>query len=232
LLDRIRSIEYDAEKKTVTVRFVKPGGKKDEEEVLTGSTAYKGINKLTIEAEADLGELGVADVKFQGGVAKGIKSVRFPSPKIPTAAPATRIAKVTAVDDKSVHTIAGLQPLYRLADGSQRRLPTLLFKKTVKIDIGKIKKLAFVDSGGKQGGGLDYEVTLKDDKSHTLTLLNNISPLDGKEALLEGFVGRVAAGYKFIPVRKSPDQTFTEIQFEDVKKEAPKKDEPEKEGKE
>jgi hypothetical protein len=223
LLDRIRAIEYDAEKKTVTVRVAKPGDKGDAEEVLTGSTRFKGENKLTIEAESDLGELGLAAVKFQGGVPKGVKTIRFPTPRAPAAAAASRTARVTDVD-KKVHPVADLQPLYRLAGDSQRLLPTLLFKKTVKIDLGKIKKLAFVDSGDKQGGGLDYEVTLHDDKSHTLTLLNRVSPLDGKAALLEGFVGRVDAGYQFFPLRASPNQVFSEIQFERAKKDGAKKD--------
>jgi hypothetical protein len=218
LLDRIRAIEYDPEKKTVTVRYARPGDKGDEEGKLTGTTRYVGVNKLTIQAEADLGELGVADVKFQGGVPKGVKSIRFPAPKAAAKKAAGRLATVTDVE-KNVHKVADLQPLYRLAGGRQRRIPTLLFKKTVKIDVGKIKKLAFVESGEKGGEGLDYEVTLKTGKSHTLALINQVNPLDGKAALLEGFVGRVEAGYKFIPLSPSPNQVFTEIQFEDAKAE-------------
>src|SRR5262249_13382329 len=128
LLDRIRAIEYDPEKKTVTVRYTKPGDKGDEEGTLTGTTRYVGGNKLTIEAEADLGDLGVADGKCQGGVPKGVKSIRFPTPKAPAKKEAGRLATVTDVD-KNVHKVADLQPLYRLANGWQRRIPTLLFKK-------------------------------------------------------------------------------------------------------
>src|SRR5262245_41720701 len=59
-LDRIRSISFDADKSTMTVRAA--GGEKPEEDVtLTGTTAYRGINKLTLAAEVDKGDAGVAD---------------------------------------------------------------------------------------------------------------------------------------------------------------------------
>ena len=38
-------------------------------------------NVFSIDAEADLGEFGVGQMKFQGGVKRGIKSLRFASPK-------------------------------------------------------------------------------------------------------------------------------------------------------
>ncbi len=229
LLDRIKAIDYDPEKKTVAVHIPRPGGKGDEEDVLTGSTKFVGENKLTIEAEADLGELGVATVKFQGGVPKGIKGIRFPTPR-PTAEPTGRPAQVTAADkEKSVHKVTDLQPLYLLTSG-ERLVPTLLFQKTVKVDLGKVQKLAFIDSKEK-GAGIEFEVTLKDGKSHTLTLRDRASPLGGKAGRLLGFVGQVPAGYKYFPLRASPNNTFTEIVFEGAKEEA-KKDEDKKEKKE
>src|SRR5262249_6309223 len=62
-LDRLRAIDYDGEKETVRAH-VAAGEKGDAEEVLTGTTRYAEINKLTIEADVDKGDLGVAEVKF------------------------------------------------------------------------------------------------------------------------------------------------------------------------
>jgi hypothetical protein len=232
LLDRIRAIDYDPEKKTVTVHVVKAGSKGADEEVLEGSTRYKGENMLTIEAETDLGELGVAKVKFQTRGPKAIKGIRFPRPKAPPADKG-RPASVTAADkDETVHKVTDLQPLYLLGNGTQRLIPTLMFQKTVKIDVGKIQKLSFVKSGEKGGDNMEFEVALKDGKELTLSLLDRTSPLDGKPAKLLGLVGRVPAGCKFFPIKPSPNHTFTAVQFGDPKKEEDKKDDKKEEKKE
>ncbi|HZY90456.1 MAG TPA: hypothetical protein VFE78_36880, partial [Gemmataceae bacterium] len=125
-LDRLRSLDYDNEKETVTAKV--EGG-----EALTGTTKYRRINKLVIEAEVDRGEQGVAELKFLGGVPRGIRGVRFPPPKAPAAAPAGRPALVVSADGevKTTHKVADLLPLYRLADGGERLLPTLMFRKTL-----------------------------------------------------------------------------------------------------
>jgi hypothetical protein len=226
LLDRIKAIDYDNDKRSVQMTVAVPGEKGNNEEILTGSTRYVGENKLTIEAEADLGELGLATVKFQGGVAKGIKSIRFPPPRV-KGVPVTRLAEVTIADkNKDVHKVTDLQPLYRLADGSERLIPTLLFKKTVKIDLAKIQKLSL-----SENGGLEFDVTLKDGKALTLTLLDKTSPVDGKAAQLLGFVASGLAGYKYYPLKATPNNTFTTILFDPDKVEG-KKEEPKKEAKE
>ena len=87
-LDRIRSIEFDEDSDKATVRVA--GAKPDADVVLTGSTRFGGVNKVTVEAEVDKGELGVAAVKFQGGIKGGIKAIRFPSPKAAPPSPAAR----------------------------------------------------------------------------------------------------------------------------------------------
>jgi hypothetical protein len=214
LLDRIKTIEYDNEKRAATVTVAVLGEKGNNEDILTGSTKYVGENKLTIEAEADLGELGVASVKFQGGIAKGVRSIRFPPPTVKDGA-VTRLAEVTIADkNKDVHKVADLQPLYQLGDGSQRLIPTLLFKKTVKIDVAKIQKLSL-----SEAGGLEFDVGLKDGKSLTLTMLDKTSPLDGKPAQLLGFVAKVPVGYKIYPLKPTPNNTFTAIQLDPDKAE-------------
>jgi hypothetical protein len=226
-LDRIKSIDYDNEKRTVAVSVGMPDDKQANAEiVLIGSTKYVGENKLTIEAEADLGELGVAAVKFQGGTAKGIKTIRFPPPRVKNGS-ATRLAEITIADkNNDVHKVSDVAPLYKLGDG-ERLLPVLLFKKTVKIDLAKIQKLTL-----SENGGLEFDVALKDGKNLILTLLDKVSPVDGKPAQLLGFVAKVAAGYKVYPLKASPNNAFTIIRFDPDNVDAKKKDDAKKEPKE
>jgi hypothetical protein len=201
-LERLRAIDYDHDKDTVTVH-VATGG---EEETLTGSTKFRGINKLTLAAEVDKGDLGVAEVKYQGGVPKGINGIRFAEMKVAAPPAGGRSATVTVADkEKNVQKATDLQPLYHLADGSERLVPTLFFRKTLKIDVGKLRKLRAVES--KEAPGSEWEVTLGDGNAETFTLLPKV-PLDGKEATLEGLVGRVPAGYKLFPVH-----TLAEVEF-------------------
>src|SRR5262249_8232628 len=152
-------------------------------------TKYKRINKLVIEAEVDKGELGVAEVKYLGGYPRGIRGVRFPVPKAAPPVPEGRRALVVSDEGekKTTHKIVDLLPLYRLADGSEKLLPMLAFKKTLKVDVDKIKKVAAVSGA--------WQVTLKDGGDETLTLLETV-PYEGKQARLLGFVGRVPVGYK------------------------------------
>src|SRR5271157_1719659 len=86
-LKNIRSIDYDNDKQTVTVKVIS-AEKGAADEILTGATKFRGINKLTIEAEVDKGDMGIAELKFQGGVPKGIHALSFPVPRAPAAMPA------------------------------------------------------------------------------------------------------------------------------------------------
>jgi hypothetical protein len=210
-LDRLRAIDYDPEKDTMSVR-VAVSDKADDEQNLSGTTRFKGINKLAIEAEVDKGDLGVAEVKFLGGVPKGIRGVRFAPSKV-SAAPAGRPAVVTVVDkDKKMPTpVTDLQVLYAVGDGGEKLSGLLMFKKTLKIDVGKIKKISTAEGEGKD---VSWNVALKDGGDDTLSLLTTIT-LDGKEAVLKGLLGKVPAGYKLFPVH-----TIGEVEF-DVKDKEP-----------
>jgi hypothetical protein len=204
-LERIRAIDYDNEKETVTVKVA--GAKTDDDVSLTGTTEFAGTNKLTIEAEVDKGDLGVAAVKYLGGVKNGIKGIRFPSPKA-GAAPAGRTAQVTILQDKNKKTtekVTDLQALY-LTGGGEKLSPILLFKKTIKLDVAKTTKLAVADTRGKE-----WTVTLKDGNEETLTLLDQ-GDLDGKLSRLEALVAKVPGGWKLYPLL-----TIAEISFEDAK---------------
>jgi hypothetical protein len=221
-VDRLRVIDYDNEKRTVAIR-VAAGEKPADDALLTGTTKYLGVNRLTIEAEVDRGDMGIAEVKFlSGGTEKPIRAVRFAAPKPPAAAPESRPAFVVVEGKNNVQKVADLQPLYQFADGGERLLTQLMFKKTLKIDVAKVQKLTAVE--GRVPEGKEMDVTLKDGNSDTLTLLKTIT-LDGKQATLAGLVGRVPAGYKLFPLH-----TFTEIQFDEYKESKPEKkdDKPEK----
>jgi hypothetical protein len=205
-LDRIRSIEYD-DKDKVSVHVATGPGAGDEE-VLTGTTKYRGVNKITLAAEVDKGDLGVAEVKLLGGVPKGVRAIRFPDAKAGAAGPEGRAATVTVAEkEKNVQKVPDLQPLYRLADGGERLLPTLFFRKTLKLDVARVQKLHAVED--KDAPGSEWEVGIKDGGEETLTLLAK-PEIDGKPATLEGLLGRVPAGYKLFPVHTIADVEFAE----------------------
>jgi hypothetical protein len=212
-LDHLKAVEYDADKKSATVR-VNIGEKADDDLTITGPTQYEGINKLTIEAEVDKGEAGIAEVKFLGGSAKGVKAVRFPSPK-PAAEVKGRPAFVGVDDKGKKHTeqVFDLQPLYALADGSEKLAPTLMFKKTLKLDVAKIARLKAGE--GRDEEGSEWQVTMKDGEETTYTLLNKAT-IDGKEATLEGLVGKVRGGYKLFPARTLASMRL-DVQFDEQK---------------
>ena len=177
-LDRLKSLEYDREAQTVTAKVATADPAKDE--TLTGTTRYGGVNKLTIEAEVDKGDMGVAELRFLAGVPKGIRGIRFPAAKAP-AADKGRPAQVIDTDkkEKTTHKVTDLQALYRLPDGTERLLPLLMFKKTLKVDLGKVKKLTAGDGGTLQSP--EWTVTSKDGEDQTLSLLKTI-PLEDKQA--------------------------------------------------
>jgi hypothetical protein len=198
-LDRVRSIAFDNEKDTMTVR-VATGPMEDQDVTLSGTTAYKGINKLTLTAEVDKGEAGVAELTYQGGVPRGnVKEVRFSAPKVPAEKPG-RPAVVTALDKdvKKTHHVADLLPLYSMPSGREKTLPTLMFRKTLKIDVGKVKKVA---ASAAESDDIVWQVTQKDSEDASLTLLESV-PVEGGNAKLLGLVGRVPAGWKLFPVRR------------------------------
>jgi hypothetical protein len=214
----LKKITYEMENKTVQVTCLVAGVKGPEETTLTGSTKYTGVNKLTIEGEADLGELGKAALKFQGGSAKGVRSIQFLGAKAGPA-PAGRQAVLTAQDkEKTKHKVTDLQALFQAGRGREQLSGRLFFKTTVKVPLTKLAKLRRVESEQK-GQGYDFEVTLKDGKQHTLTLLTQTKSEDGKALVLEGLLGRVPGGYKLFPAH-----TILEVQFDPAEAGAEKKE--------
>jgi hypothetical protein len=205
-LAQIRSIDFDNDKETMNVR-VAVSDKPDADVVLTGTTAYKGINKLTLEADVDKGEAGVASLTYHGGVPKGIKGVRFPPPKVPAEEKGSRPATVVTADKdvKRNHQVSDLLALYRFGPAQERLLPTVMFKKTLKVDLNKVKKISV---GTEESDDTVWQVMQKDGEESTLTLLPAIT-VDGHKGTLAGFVGRIPAGYKLFPIRR-----IVEVQFD------------------
>ena len=146
---------------------------------IAGITGYVSVNQLTIEATADLGELGTAAVKFQGGIERGIKSLRFTAPTPMEKPPAGRVATIKQPSKtQPAFTVVDLQVLYLAGKGQFQTSQTLYFKETVKIDLGKIDKLA--QNGA---GGLDFDVTLGSGQQHTLELIERPKGADGKSVM-------------------------------------------------
>ncbi len=214
-LERIRLIDFDNEKEIMSLH-VATSDKADADEVLTGATKYRRLNKLTLEAEVDKGDLGVAEIKYNGGIPKGIRGIRFPAPKASSTGSSGRPAVVISVDGekKVTHKVTDLQPLYEIAKSSERLHPTLFFKKTLKIDLGKIKKVVVPNPEADDG---TWQVTLKDGSEETLTLLP-APMIDGKPAALKGLLGRVSVGYKLFP-----PSTLGEILFDATEEPKPEK---------
>jgi hypothetical protein len=198
-LDRVRAVTFDSDKQTMTVRAA-TSGKPEEDVTLTGTTAYKGINKVSLEAEVNKGDAGIAEVTYQGGVARGgIKGIRFPAPKVTAEKPGRPAVVLSADGDiKQTHKVSDLLPLYRLKAGREKAAPLLFFRKTLKLDVTKIKSIS---AGGDDSDDLVWQVVQKDGDDSKLTLLQSVS-LDGQPAELVGLVGKVPAGYKLFPLRR------------------------------
>lgn len=210
-LERIRALDFDNDKQTATVRIA-VSDKPEDDLKLQGTTKFAGENKLAIEAEVDKGDMGVAEVKFLAGTKKAgaIKGVRFPTPKVPEAAPTTRAARITAADkEKTVHKVTDLQVLYELPGGQLVVAPYLTFKKTLKVDLAKVKRMKV--RGGTSKEGAECDVSFKDGEEPTLTVLRD-PMIDGKKALLEGLIGRSKAGYVIFPLG-----TVAELQLDEEK---------------
>lgn len=201
----LAKINYDEAKKSVAVAV----RTSDKEVVLSGTTKFKGINKLTVEGETDLAGLGKAIVKHHGGQPKGIAGLRFPAGKPVDAVPPARAAVIAAEEkDHPKHAVVGLEALYKVGTAT-RAADALWFKETVKIDLDKIVRLKRVEPQEKKAPSNEFEVTLKDGAKHSL-ILNDAPTIDGKQAKLVGLFGRVATGWKLFP-----PHAIAELSFED-----------------
>ncbi len=191
-LNSVRKISYNAKDRTLTITVAA----KSKDIFIKGPAKFVGINKLIVEAEADLGELGSAAVKHRIGDKKGLRSISFAEPQ-PLEVPDGEPIKVTGRDnDRTKHSLFSLTPLYMTKSGAVL-IPKLMFKKTVKVDFNKITKLKNVLPAKKTQASYDFEVTLPSGQTHTLTLIRDKHPVDDKlAARLLGLFGKSATGYK------------------------------------
>jgi hypothetical protein len=217
---QIRSIDFDNEAETMTVH-VATSDKPDDDVVLTGSTAFKGINKLTLEAEVERGD-AVISLTFRGGVPKGIRGVRFPEPKV-IATPKGRPAVVQSADGmlKRGFAVTDLAAYYRTESSGDQLLPTVMFKKTLKVDLKDVSKLTHAEEDSAE---LVFNVTRKDAEELPLTLLT-----DSSLGKLLGFVGRVPSGYRLFPVKRVTGITFDTSEVAEPKEKEKEKEKEKKE---
>lgn len=192
-LDRLRAAEYDAKKDTVKLT-VATGPKDADVVTLNGSTGFKGgVNRPTFEGAT---MMGGEKIKFLCGVEMGIKAAKFPVHKV-EAQPAGRLAELTTRregNDPTTHKIGDFQPLYTFADG-HAVLSSKLYCKTLTTEMAKV--IHIVRSRGESDETV-WIISRKGADDETERVLPTVM-IDGKEATLAGFVGRVPAGYKLIP---------------------------------
>jgi hypothetical protein len=211
-LDRLKSLRYDPEKQTVTAEVAGAA------EPLVGSTRYTGINALAVEAEVDMGADGVADVKYKGGPFKGgIRGLQLTGARAPDKKPAGDAFTVRVAEPKQKlppQVVYNLRAVYRVGKGELVPSPTVTFKKTLKVDLAKVKKLVIAEPP-KRDEDAECEVTFKDGGEQTLTLLASVT-LDGKPAVLEGLLGEVPAGFKLFPVHTVGELIAGEVKDEKI----------------
>jgi len=198
-LERLLSLEFDSKdpkEPTVTARVA--GGKEAGlNVVLKGPTKYQGINKLVLKEKIDKGTEGIAEMIYSGGVPKGgIQAIRFPAPKVEALAAGRPALVVIADKEKTKLAVSDLRAMYQLHDGSERLASVLMFKKTVKRDLAKLAKIEAIESETQD---TVWQMTLKDGGEDSLSLHKTVS-LDGKQAHLEGLIGKVPAGFKLFPL--------------------------------
>jgi hypothetical protein len=205
-VDSVRSIEFDAMEKKVTLR-VAVSAKEEDDARIVGATGFQNTNIFAVEAVTDLGELGQATVRFQGGIDKGVKSFRFSSPKPVDPLPKGRTGKIKQQDSKlPTFRVVDLQPLYTVAGGKEIVLPHLYFKDTVKVELAKIEKMV--------GEKFEFTLTLKGGKEQPpLSLLERPKDAEAKSGTLEGLVGRGMVGWRLFPMI-----TIAELTFDDTNK--------------
>ncbi len=214
-LDRLESLTYDVEKQTAKAKLA------GIEQSLEGSIRYQGINQIVIEAEMDKGEAGTVELKYRGGALKGgIKGVKFPSAKPGPALAGDKLFVTIAEGKKSEGTqpVHQFQALYRIEKGEKTQ-SWMMFKKTFKVELAKIKKMTFHEQADHKD--FECDVLLDDGSEQTLTLLTTVT-IDGKQATLEGLVGVVPAGWKLFPIHTIGEVSKDEPKGE-VEKLGPKK---------
>ncbi len=210
-LQRLESLTYDAEKQIVRAKVV------GVETPLEGSTRFQGINQFAITAEIDKGEAGVVELKYHGGPGKGgIKSITFAGAKAAEPPKGEKIFIVIADGKKAEppQAVYNLRALYKFDKIGEAHSPTLMFKKTYKVDLGQVKKMTVHEEAEKKD--FECEVTQKDGTTETLSLLTSF-PMDGKPATLEGLLAEVPAGYKLFPLH-----TVAEINRDEPKQDKEK----------
>ncbi len=218
-LKHVRSLTFDAKKQMAILRVA--GKTPKEDIILKGPLGYVGMNVFVVDAQAELKGLGKAELKFQGGVRRGIRSITFSDPVPLPELPKGRPARVITIDKaKTAHDIVDLRPLYRIGRTAKPQIdPTLYFQKTLKIDISKIQKMSQVGNGAVTRRGLVFDVTLKGGTQKPLVLIQR-QVAKRQVLLLEGLVGRVPVGYALVPTQ-SIAQVFFATMIPKAKKTPP-----------
>lgn len=192
----VKSIAFNPEKKILEATVAQPG---DRELILTGPTQFLAINRYTFEADRDLGNLGLATVKYQlGGIPHGLLSVQFTKAAAVEKMPGGQPATIVAMDkEKSKHALVDPAPLY-LVGKEQKLMPSLFTKTGAAIDWKQVRKMTMLPPMDKKSPPNQLEITLVDGMTTKLNF-NDTPKVEGQIVKFLGLAGRVPAGYRIFP---------------------------------
>jgi hypothetical protein len=201
----IRAIEYDYEAKRATLR-VAISERVEEDVVLEGSAGvYVGFNALTIAFERDKGEFGVAEVKLEGGVAGGLRALRFsaPQPLAPAVGGLQGRVEVVSKEPLEPRVLQGLVAVYRAGNDTLSG-DTLFFRTSLRVPLTRLSRMVAAGNRGK-----DWRLALPGEPEANYTLLEP-ARLGEREVQLRGFAGRVRAGWRVFPLHTMAAVTIGE----------------------
>jgi hypothetical protein len=120
---------------------------------------------------------------------------------------------------KRVHKVRDLTPLYRVGR-AEKLVATLMFKKTLKLDTGKIKKIVAPNPDGRD---VIWEVT-SGENTLSLTLIEQPT-LGEARAELRGLLGKSDVGHRLFPAASISEVLFDASELPKEKEKEKEKDE-------
>lgn len=191
----VQSLNFDEKKNTVKLTIL---GHDKKELILEGPLGYVGVNVFAVETTTEVDDLGKAKFKFQGGVPRGIRSIRFPNPMPLEFKAKDPLALIRTLDRQgNLHNVSNPQALYMKQNRSEVLRQGLHFEETIKIALNKLAKMIQVGNGGRQ---LVYDVTLPSGWQKPLVLRTTHTLTKKQTEFFVGLVGECETGYKLFPM--------------------------------
>lgn len=183
LLSQINSIQYDAGKQQIQVRL------HHSNELLTGTTRYKGLNALSLE-------VGSKRYSSTGGKDQLIQAIRFPVTVSELLKPTDASWQVRIDQPKAMNPQRRIHNLKVLVQsGSTEALISELAchkGPPLRLNPEEIQRIDFLAIDVSRGVAL--EVKLKTGTERTVVV-----PVNENKSNLLGLLGEVSGGYEFFP---------------------------------